>query len=78
MVAARGFVIDPNDEGVCSREQDILIVDTTAEGPVFHQGGVVRRSGREDVPRGLAFRESGVCGTMAVVAVSSRACHGWH
>jgi hypothetical protein len=41
MVAARGFVIDPNDEAVCSREQDILVVDTTAEGPVFHQGGVV-------------------------------------
>lgn len=41
MLAARGFVIDPCDETVCSREQDVLIVDATHEAPVFNQGGVI-------------------------------------
>ena len=30
MVAARGFVLDPSSEGVCSTEQDILVVDCLA------------------------------------------------
>jgi hypothetical protein len=25
---------------ICSREQDLLIIDTSSEAPVFHQGGV--------------------------------------
>lgn len=41
MIAARGFVIDPDNEAACSREQDVLIVDTMTEGPVFNQAGVV-------------------------------------
>jgi uncharacterized protein DUF6602 len=41
LLASRGFVIDPNDDSICSREQDILIVDTNVEGPVFHQAGVI-------------------------------------
>jgi hypothetical protein len=41
MLAARGFVISSNDQTLCSREQDILIVDTLREPPVFHQGGLI-------------------------------------
>jgi len=38
MVASRGFVISPYDCHVCSREQDILVIDALANGPVFAQG----------------------------------------
>ena len=41
MLAARGFAIASNEEQVCSREQDILIVDTFQEPPVFNQGGLI-------------------------------------
>ncbi len=41
MVAARGFLVSPNDQAQCSSEQDILIVDTTQEAPIFNQGGLV-------------------------------------
>ncbi len=41
MQAARGFVIDPERTHECSKEQDILIVDTVAEAPIFHQAGVM-------------------------------------
>lgn len=37
----RGFLISPLEPDVCSREQDILIVDTATEAPVFHQGDVI-------------------------------------
>jgi hypothetical protein len=41
MVAARGFVISPTGGSAASTEQDILIVDTLAEAPVFSQSGVI-------------------------------------
>jgi hypothetical protein len=41
MTAARGFVISPGNETACSREQDILIVDTTREPPVFSQSDLI-------------------------------------
>ena len=39
-LACRGFVISPVEPELCSNEQDILIVDTTREAPVFYQGGL--------------------------------------
>lgn len=36
----RGFVLGPSDE-TCSKEQDILIIDTSKEPPVFNQGGLI-------------------------------------
>ena len=38
---ARGFVADLNDAGLCSHEQDILIVDTTFQAPLFYQGDLI-------------------------------------
>jgi hypothetical protein len=38
MIASRGFVVGHTDHTLCSKEQDILIVDTTGEGPLFNQG----------------------------------------
>ncbi|MFA9479343.1 DUF6602 domain-containing protein [Phycisphaerales bacterium AB-hyl4] len=35
--ATRGFVIDPVDINLCSREQDILIIDERHESPFFQQ-----------------------------------------
>lgn len=40
-VASRGFVVNPNQPTECSCEQDILIVDTQKEAPVFSQGDLV-------------------------------------
>ena len=40
-IAARGFVIGSSGEEAQSREQDILILDTSSEAPIFHQGGLV-------------------------------------
>jgi hypothetical protein len=40
-IASRGFVIHPGRPDLRSREQDILIVDSAAEPPVFHQGNMV-------------------------------------
>jgi hypothetical protein len=40
-LVARGFVISPLRSDLCSREQDILVVDSSQEAPVFNQGGVV-------------------------------------
>lgn len=34
----RGFVLSPTDADSCSREQDILAVDTGEEAPIFAQG----------------------------------------
>jgi len=39
-VIAKGFVIHPSTPDICSREQDLLVIDTASEAPVFHQGGV--------------------------------------
>lgn len=41
MIASRGFVISPTDPGLCSKEQDILIVDPSEEGPVFSQSDMI-------------------------------------
>ena len=41
MIASRGFVISPSDPNARSREQDILIVDTLQQAPIFNQGNVV-------------------------------------
>jgi hypothetical protein len=40
-IVSRGFVVHPTKAEHCSNEQDILIVDTHAEAPVFNQGGVI-------------------------------------
>lgn len=40
-VAARGFVVAPTDDSLCSKEQDILVVDCTREPPLFNEGGLV-------------------------------------
>jgi hypothetical protein len=39
-VATRGFVINTHDENLCSKEQDILILDTRTERPLFLAGDV--------------------------------------
>jgi len=41
ILACRGFVICTDEPELCSKEQDILILDTTREAPAFHQGGLV-------------------------------------
>ncbi len=37
-IASRGFVISPAHPDICSSEQDILIIETTCEAPLFQQG----------------------------------------
>jgi hypothetical protein len=39
--ASRGFVVSAFESDCCSKEQDILILDTFTEGPLFDQGNVV-------------------------------------
>jgi hypothetical protein len=41
MRACRGFVISPSNPKAISREQDILIIDTTIEAPVFDHNNLV-------------------------------------
>jgi len=41
VIASRGFVIHPSRSDVVSKEQDILIVDTNLEAPLFSQGGLI-------------------------------------
>jgi hypothetical protein len=41
LAIGRGFVIDPTDHGRCSREQDVLVVDSTRDSPLFCQGGLL-------------------------------------
>jgi hypothetical protein len=41
MIASRGFVISETDVSKRSHEQDVLIVDTMEEAPIFNQGGVI-------------------------------------
>lgn len=40
VLVTSGFVVHPGDLSLCSREQDILVLDTTREAPLFHQGGL--------------------------------------
>jgi hypothetical protein len=46
ILVSRGFVLNPRNPDLCSREQDILLIDTTSEAPLFHQGGLAIASPR--------------------------------
>lgn len=46
ILVSRGFVLNPRYPDLCSREQDILLIDTTREAPLFHQGGLAIASPR--------------------------------
>lgn len=37
ILVSRGFVVSPYESDLCSTEQDILLIDTTKEAPLFHQ-----------------------------------------
>lgn len=37
-LVSTGFIVSPNDGKVLSREQDVLVIDTTREAPLFYQG----------------------------------------
>lgn len=39
-LVTRGFVLNPRYPELCSREQDILVIDTSSEAPLFYQGGL--------------------------------------
>jgi hypothetical protein len=41
MEVAPGFIIDPRRADLCSREQDILVIDTMLQAPFFKEGGLV-------------------------------------
>jgi len=41
VLISRGFVADPSIADSCSKEQDILIVDTRFQAPLFNQGGLI-------------------------------------
>ena len=41
VVVSSGFVISPNNVEVRSSEQDVLVVDTPTEAPLFQQGDLV-------------------------------------
>jgi hypothetical protein len=41
VIVSRGFVIDSAAGEGCSREQDVLMVDTSQEGPIFSQGDLI-------------------------------------
>ena len=41
LTVARGFVVSDLDQTVVSREQDLLLVDTTREAPLFYEAGVI-------------------------------------
>ena len=40
-VVGRGFLIRPESPTVCSREQDVLVLNTTNEPPLFNIGGLL-------------------------------------
>ena len=40
-LVARGFIVNNSSDEACSREQDIFIVDTSSEAPLFNQGGLI-------------------------------------
>src|SRR5947207_2476530 len=39
-IVCSGFVLHPSDLTLCSREQDILVLDTSKEAPLFHHAGL--------------------------------------
>jgi hypothetical protein len=39
VLVTSGFVLHPSDMSLCSREQDVLILDTTREAPLFQSAG---------------------------------------
>ena len=39
--ASKGFVLSANDDGVCSKEIDILVLNTSAVGPFFHEHDIL-------------------------------------
>jgi hypothetical protein len=41
VLVSSGFVVSQNDPEILSSEQDILVVDTTTEAPLFNQGDLV-------------------------------------
>jgi hypothetical protein len=41
VIASRGFVVSPTDPADRSTEQDVLLVDTQRESPLFNQGGLI-------------------------------------
>jgi len=41
VAVASGFVVSSANPELCSREQDLLIVDTAVEAPLFHQGDLI-------------------------------------
>jgi hypothetical protein len=41
IIASRGFVVDECDVDSCSKEVDILLLDTTSVGPFFHEHDLV-------------------------------------
>ena len=40
VLVSSGFVISQNNPEILSSEQDLLVVDTSNEAPLFHQGGL--------------------------------------
>ena len=38
VLVTSGFLVSPNNAEVRSSEQDILVIDTSTEAPLFHQG----------------------------------------
>lgn len=41
VLVSRGFVASTADSSQCSREQDVLLVDTRHQGPLFNQGDLL-------------------------------------
>ncbi len=41
ILVASGFVLLPTEENICSREQDILLVDTNLGMPIFRSGDII-------------------------------------
>ena len=41
VLVSRGFVTNPGTPNGCSKEQDILVVDTRYQAPLFNQGGLI-------------------------------------
>lgn len=47
VTASKGFVLGTHDGTICSKEQDILIYDTTSNAPLFDQSGLTILMGRQ-------------------------------
>ena len=46
-VVARGFLVNPITPADCSREQDVVVIDTSSEPPLFNYGGLVITSSEQ-------------------------------